>query len=151
MNFSYSDGVTPDYDMDFERFYIEINNMRNVEDDNNPLPSPIVATADSPGYGGKFVFTADAMFLKKIPDFNYNARFENAKLTTFNEVFKYYTGMDFEAGSVSVYSEMAMKDGNYVGYLKPILKDAKIFKLKEEDRSFFRASRNFSAKVSGNF
>ncbi len=138
VNFSYSDGAAPDYNMDFERFYLEVNNMRNVEDETNPLPSPIVATADSPGYGGKFVFTADAMFLKEIPDFNYDARFENAQLTAFNETFKHFTGMDFEAGSVSLYSEMAMKDGKYVGYFKPLLKNAKIFKLKEKDRTFFQ-------------
>jgi hypothetical protein len=42
-----------------------------------------------------------------------------------------------------MYSEMAMKDGRYQGYFKPILMDAKIFKWKEKDRSLGDGIKEF--------
>ncbi|MEK7255975.1 MAG: DUF748 domain-containing protein, partial [Bacteroidota bacterium] len=137
VNFTYADGVSPDFDMDFQRLQLEVTNIRNVEEKDKPLPSDIAATADAAGYGGKFTFKGQANLLKTMPDFDYNAKLEKAKLVNFNEVFRYYTGgMDFESGEVSLFSEMAMKDGRYVGYFKPILHDAKIFKWKEPGRGF---------------
>jgi hypothetical protein len=108
-----------------------------VDESDKALPSTVVATATAPDYGGNFNLEAQAYFLKAIPDFNYNMKFEDATLKSINELFRYMTGgMDFEEGKLNMYSEMAMKDGHYKGYFKPLFLDAKIFKWKEEDRSF---------------
>ncbi len=145
--FLYLDGKNPGFNVDFENFQLEVRNIRNVEDNNDALPSPVVATANAPGNGGQFAFTADANFLREVPNFNYNAKFENAELKSVNEVLRYLTkGVDFESGKLSLYSEMAMKDGEYRGYLKPILLDAKIFKWKEEDRSFLEGVKELVAE-----
>jgi len=145
--FIYLDGQEAGFNVDFERFQLEVRNIRNVEEEDKALPSPVVATASAPGNGGQFSFTADANFLKLTPDFNYNAKFENAELKGINEIFRYLSsGMDFESGKLSLYSEMAMKDGKYRGYLKPILIDAKIFKRKEEDRSFGQGVKELLAE-----
>lgn len=134
--FLYVDGKTPDFNIDFDDFELEVTNIKNVEEKDKALPSAVVATANAPGYGGIFEFDGNALFLKEVPDFDFNAKFENAELKGVNELFRYVTGgMDFEGGKLSMYTEMAMKDGAYKGYFKPILIDAKIFKWKEDDRS----------------
>ncbi len=142
--FTYVDGKMPDFEMDFRSLNLDVTNIRNVEEKDNALPSTIVASAAAPDYKGTFDMRGEAMLLKEIPDFNYNAKFENAELVGINEVFRYFTkGMDFEQGKLSMYSEMAMKDGRYQGYFKPILIDPKIFKWKEEDRSLGDGIKEF--------
>jgi Domain of Unknown Function (DUF748) len=145
--FNYIDGKAPDFNIDFKDFELEVTNIRNVEEKEVALPSSVMATANAPGYGGLFKFDGKAMFLKNIPDFDFNAKFENGELKGINEVFRYYSGgMDFEKGKLSMYSEMAMKDGSYKGYFKPILIDATIFNRKEEDRSFGEGAKELFAE-----
>ncbi len=118
--------------LSMEKINVEIRNIRNVEEKAGRLPSPVVATADVPGWGGTMKFNADMMLLKQIPDFNYNLSFDDLQLTKLNPLAREYADIDFEKGTVSVISEMAMYNGRMVGYFKPLTKDMKIFKLKEE-------------------
>lgn len=114
---------------------LEITNIQNTVSASDPaLPSDVTAFANMPGYGGNLNLTARAMLLKQIPDFDYNLKFEKAQLTKFNDLAEHFTGMTFEKGNISVYSEMAMKDGEFEGYVKPLIEDMLIFSWKEENR-----------------
>ncbi|GAA4448854.1 DUF748 domain-containing protein [Nibrella saemangeumensis] len=113
---------------------MEIRNIRNVEDKNAKLPSPVTASADVPGWGGTMNFNADMNLLKQVPDFNYNLKLDNLQLVKLNKVVRSYANLDFEAGTVSVVSEMAMTDGKMQGYFKPLTKNMKIFKWKEGEK-----------------
>ena len=110
----------------------EIRNIRNVEDKKTRLPSPVTAYGDVPGWGGTMKFNADMFLLKEMPDFKYNLRFNDLQLVKLNKLALQYGNIDFEKGTLSVYSEMAMYNGRLVGYFKPLTKDMKIFKLKEK-------------------
>ncbi|GAA4410659.1 DUF748 domain-containing protein [Nibrella viscosa] len=110
---------------------MEIRNIRNVDDNNARLPSPVTATADVPGWGGTLSVNADMNLLKPLPDFKYNLKLDNLQLIKLNKIVRSYANLDFEAGTVSVLSEMAMYDGKMQGYFKPLTKNMKIFKLKE--------------------
>ena len=125
----------PKVDLTVENLNFELFNIRNVEDRTEELPSPFTASANFPGYGGTFEATGGASLLQTIPDFNYDARLENFQLVKANELAKFYSGMDFEKGTLSVYSELALADGKFKGYVKPLLKDVQIFALKEGDRN----------------
>ena len=126
----------PRVDLAVEAIDFELGNIRNVVDaGGDRLPSPFAATASFPGYGGTFAATGDAMLLKEVPDFNYDARLEHFALTELNDLAQYYAGMDFERGTVSVYSELAMADGTFDGYVKPLLNDVQIFSRGEGDRT----------------
>ena len=118
-------------DFSLEKFALEIRNIRNVEDKQTPLPSPVIASGDVPGWGGTMKFTAGMNLLKPLPDFNYNLSFDNLQLVKLNDLARKYGNVDFESGTLSVYSEMAMNDGRLAGYFKPLTKGMKIFKLKE--------------------
>ncbi|GAB3026979.1 DUF748 domain-containing protein [Spirosoma pulveris] len=123
----------PRADLSIQKLQGEIRNIRNVEDENKKLPSPVVASGDVPGYGGTMNFSANMNLLKEIPDFDYNLRFSDLQLVKLNPLAKEYANLDFERGTVSVYSEMAMLDSKLNGYLKPLTKGMQIFKLNEHE------------------
>ena len=123
----------PRADLSLQRFNAEIRNIRNVEDQGKKLPSPVVASGDVPGYGGKMNFSANMNLLKQLPDFDYNLRFTDVQLVKVNPLARAYANIDFERGTMSVFSEMAMLNGKLNGYLKPLTKEMKIFKLDENE------------------
>ncbi|KAB7729066.1 DUF748 domain-containing protein [Rudanella paleaurantiibacter] len=123
----------PRADLSMQRFNGEIRNIRNVEEVTGKLPSPVWATGDIPGYGGTMRFDANMYLLKPMPDFNYDLRFTNIEMTKLNEMARAYANIDFERGRLNVFSEMAMNDGKLNGYVKPLTKEMKIFKLDEND------------------
>ncbi len=129
-------------DLSLGNFQGEIRNIRNVDEKPGRLPSPIWATGDVPGWGGTMRFDANMYLLKQTPDFDYNMRFNDLQLTELNTLAREYAKIDFERGTISVLSEMAMNDGKLKGYLKPLTKNMQVFKLKEHDDrtvgSFFR-------------
>ncbi|MBC8153638.1 MAG: DUF748 domain-containing protein, partial [Bacteroidetes bacterium] len=123
----------PRADLSLQNVRGELRNIRNVVDQGKKLPSPVVASGDMPGYGGTMNVTANMNLLKPTPDFDYNLRFEDIRLVNLNPLAREYANLDFERGTVSVFSEMAMLDGKLNGYLKPLTKDMKIFKLNEHE------------------
>lgn len=123
----------PRADLSLKRFQGEIRNIRNVVDQGKKLPSPVVATGDVPGYGGTMNFSANMNLLKITPDFDYKLRFADLQMTKLNALARHYANLDFNRGTMSVYSEMAMLDGKLNGYLKPLTKGMQIFKLNEHD------------------
>ena len=123
----------PRADLSLQHFQGEIRNIRNVNDEKKVLPSPVTASGNVLGYGGNMNFTANMNLLKVTPDFDYNLTFTDIQLTKLNELAKAYANIDFERGTVSVYSEMAMYDSKFNGYIKPLTKDMQIFKLNEHE------------------
>ncbi len=123
----------PRADLSLQKFQAEIRNIRNVDDTGKKLPSPVVASGDVPGYGGTMNFSANMNLLKQTPDFDYNLQFTDVQLVKVNPLAREYANIDFERGTMSVYSEMAMLDGKLNGYLKPLTKGMKIFKLNEHE------------------
>ena len=112
---------------------VDILNIRNVEDRTDPLPSPVIARGDVPGFGGTLKFDSRFNLIRQTPDFDYTMAFENLQLTKLNTLAKPLTGVDFERGTVSLYSEMAMRNGRYNGYFKPLTNGMRIFDWKEGD------------------
>lgn len=123
----------PRADLSLQKFQAEIRNIRNVDDTGKKLPSPVVASGDVPGYGGTMKFSANMNLLKETPDFDYNLLFTDIQLVKVNSLAREYANIDFERGTMSVYSEMAMLDGKLNGYLKPLTKGMRIFKLNEHE------------------
>lgn len=120
--------------IEMKNLNVDILNIRNVEDRTDPLPSPVIARGDVPGYGGTLKFDSRFNLLRQMPDFDYSMAFENLQLPKLNTLAKPLTGVDFEKGTVSLYSEMAMRDGKFNGYFKPLTNGMKIFQWKEGDK-----------------
>lgn len=112
-----------------------LENIRNTDDDTDPLPSPYALTAVSLGEGNMSA-RGKANLLREIPNFDLDFKFEKADLTAFNDLFKAYAWFDFERGDFNLYSEMALVDSNLTGYFKPLLNDVKVLDWKNEEEGF---------------
>lgn len=130
----------------FEDLNMTVRNIRNVDDVNDALPSDIEATMVAPEYSGKMHLTGKANLLKQIPDVDYDLQFEEIELVALNPLMKHATNMDFESGTLDLYSEMLVQDATLDGYIKPVFTEAMIYRGKEEDRGFFTGIKEFLAE-----
>lgn len=129
----------PKTNLSFSSFNGELTNVRNVYDLGDKLPSTLKVTADLEGIGGKLTFDSRMFLLKAIPDFEYDLKLLEMNAVEINPMSEYFANINFEKGSISILSEMALNDGKLKGYLKPIGNDIKVFKFNEEkDRDIGR-------------
>lgn len=108
-------------------------NMSNVIAANQLLPSSFVVSATSIG-NGKLNVKGKADFLKQVPNIDYNFVFEDVNMPALNDFLRSSANIDAERGNFNLYHELAINDSVVDGYIKPIIKDLKIFKWKEEGR-----------------
>ena len=67
------------------------------------------------------------------PTFDMDAEMTGLQLKTLNDFLKAYAKVDAEGGTFSLYTEMAADSGRFKGYVKPILKDVRIFSPGKKD------------------
>lgn len=125
-----------------KRIFAAARNLRNVEDKNNKLPSAINLTANTSG-NGKIKSDAKLNALKEIPDFDFNLELKGMNLTYLKDFTDAYANFTFKHGQLYISTELAMDDGKYNGYIKPVLENIKIIDLtpdteKEKKRPFFK-------------
>lgn len=106
-------------------------NLNNAQDNNDRLPSKIRLTGTSVG-GGHLDFEAEMNILKPIPDFDADLKFTEVNLPALNDFIKAYGKFDVEQGTFNLYSEMILLDGNFEGYVKPMMIDMKVLDLEED-------------------
>ncbi|MEH6408226.1 MAG: DUF748 domain-containing protein [Leeuwenhoekiella sp.] len=115
----------PDIDLYMDKLELTADNLRNVVEEKQNLPSPIRATAVSIGQG-QFKLDGGINLIKEIPDMDMNFSLENADITALNDLTQAYAGIDFKEGNAAVYGELAIADGYLKGYIKPMLKNSKL-------------------------
>lgn len=142
--------VTGDFEQnaDLEDVSLVMTNIRNVVRSDELLPSEVNFSAHEKNFGGKINLEGKANFLKSFPDFDYNAEVSTIDLTQLNPLMKHFLKMDFESGTIKLYSEMAVRGRQLEGYFKPVLNEAKVFSLIEEDRNLISAIREFLAEMA---
>lgn len=69
----------------------------------------------------------------RYPTFDMDGELTDLRLPTLNDFLKAYAKVDAEGGTFSLYTEMAADSGRFKGYVKPILKDVKIFSPGKKD------------------
>ena len=124
-NIHYSDpGAKPAVDISMKQVHVLAENLNNAAHDKTALPSPVTAQANV--YGGSLNLNMKINILAPQTQFDLNGAVKNANLALFNDFLKAYGGFDINRGTLSLYTEFAAKDGKYVGYVKPIIKDLKV-------------------------
>lgn len=131
-------GSDPQVDLPLRNLQLEISNISNVEERAEEMPSRIEMSATSIG-GGNMSLQAEANLLKQIPDFDLSLEFEGVNLPDLNDFFEAYAGVDAEEGEFSLYSEIAVQDGNIEGYVQPVILNLSVLNL-EDDQDFFSAA-----------
>lgn len=109
----------------------QVENLKDVEDKNELLPSPVRLTGNSIG-GGKVTAAGKMNILREMPDFDLDIKLENAALPSINNYSRDIAAIDFESGVISLYVEAAAHNGKLTGYIKPILRDVRIVDLKQD-------------------
>ena len=115
----------PNIDLQINELQLTADNLRNVVEKERILPSPIRASGVSIGHG-KVSLEGNMNLVKKIPDMDLSFSLEGAEATALNDFTNYYAGLDFDRGTFSLYSEVAIADGHLVGYVKPLLADTEL-------------------------
>lgn len=133
---------TPKINIAAKQVFATARNLRNIEDKNNKLPSSIRLTANTSG-NGKIVSNARLNALKDIPDFDFNLELERMDLVYLKDFTDAYANFTFKRGQLYLSTELAMDDGKYNGYVKPVLENFQIIDLtpntgKETKRPFFK-------------
>jgi len=115
----------PNVDLSISKLELSADNLRNVIEKERILPSPVTATGVSFG-GGQVQLNGNVNIIKEIPDMDLAFSLEKANATALNDFTNYYAGIDFESGTVELFSEVAIADGYLKGYIKPLLTDSKL-------------------------
>lgn len=83
--------------------------------------------------------SANATFLpqKTGPDFNLDAKIEGTQAASMNDVWRAYGKFDVTGGTVSLYTQLRVKDGRIEGYLKPLFADLNVYDPKQDEKKGF--------------
>lgn len=114
----------PKVDIFFTEMNALVTNLRNAETTDGELPSPFKITANSIG-NGQLTVDGGLNIVKKVPDFDINLSFEKVDLKALNSFLLAYANADVSKGTFNFYTEVAARDGQLEGYLKPLITDLK--------------------------
>ncbi len=127
----------PKVDVAFTEFNALATNLGNVNENNELLPSTINVTSNTSG-NGKFKADMAINVLKQTPDFDLALELKDLELTYLKDFTKAYANFTFKEGTMYVSSEVAMKDGEYEGYVKPVLDSISVIDLKNDSTGFWQ-------------
>jgi hypothetical protein len=85
---------------------------------------------------------------KPRPDFDLNVKIVKTNVEAFNNVLRAYGDMDAHRGKFAFFSELAVKDNEIHGYVKPLLKDVEVYD-PEQDKDKPITKKMYEAVVGG--
>ena len=126
---------SPKVDVQLSDVDVLATNLTNAVDKGVVLPSAVKATAGL--YGGELTFNMGINLLADAPTFDMNLKLTETKLVELNEMLQAYAKVDVNKGTMSLYAEMATKNGEFAGYVKPVIKDLDVLGPEDKNDSFF--------------
>lgn len=124
----------------------ELRNLRNVADATTHLPSKVIINGDSIG-NGKLMIRGNMNVLKSIPDMDIDLKLENANLVALTDYSNAYAAIDIKKGTLSVYSELIIKNNRVSGYVKPIASNISLIDLRKTNNPLKLLWESVSAVV----
>jgi hypothetical protein len=128
---------SPKIDVYLRQFQVYGENLGNIQRSSDALPSRIEFSGVTIGEGD-FEGNLRINLMKEIPDFDLEFKIDSLKLIALNDFTDAYANFTFEEGFMFLSSELAMKDSNYEGYVKPIFEQIKILDPKDKETSFLQ-------------
>jgi hypothetical protein len=125
----------PVVDVSLQQTHVLAKNLSTVVDKNIILPATI--NAEAKVYEGELIINMKLNPLADQPTFDVNTEVKNTNLVLLNDFFKAYGKFDVNKGNFGLYSEMAAKEGKFVGYVKPLIKDLDILGPEDKNDNFF--------------
>jgi hypothetical protein len=123
--------ANPPYRLFMSKASLELTNLSNQADSGR-------STFHSRGSfmgSGTTVISGGARPTAKPADFDVHLKLDDAKLPALNGFLQAHAGVDVAEGLFSVYSEITVKNGRVEGYVKPLIKNLKIYdRQKDKDK-----------------
>lgn len=110
----------PKVDIVLSSVSVAAANLSTIERKNEPLPAEARVRAACFGSGSLNVWVA-LNPLKQSPTFELKETLRGVELAKLNDFFAAYAKFKVKGGTFELYSEVAGKDGRFVGYAKPII------------------------------
>ena len=127
----------PVIDLGINQLNLEVTNLNNANNTDGSLVSDFKLTALAlnaapvEATGGIDPFNENGSF-----DFDF--KLENLDITYFNDYLKKYIKVDAETGTFNLFAEVKAKNGDFTGYIKPVINDLKILDIgNENNKNFF--------------
>jgi Domain of Unknown Function (DUF748) len=124
-------GSKPAVDIEMTDAYVLAQNLRNSYDSTTLLPAKIKGSANT--YDGTLSFNVNLNPFAESPTFDMNTEIKNTNLTKLNDFFQAYANIDVNSGTFGMYAEAAAKDGKFIGYIKPFIKDLDVLGKEDKD------------------
>jgi hypothetical protein len=115
-------------------------NLKNTYKKSELLPATLHGDANV--YGGIVQLNMRMNPLAENTTFDMDFKVIDAQLPRLNTFFQAYANADVKKGLFSMYMEAAAKEGNFVGYVKPFIRDLDVLDWKGQDKE-----DNFLRKV----
>lgn len=128
---------TPKVDIHLDHLDAVATGLTNSQEQSSPLPATFKLTGRAMGHAPLRVDMKVAP-LADDPTFDLNAELTDLELTTLNDYFNAYAFMDVESGTLSLFTEMAAKEGAFKGYIKPLTKNLNILDLEKDAQNPLR-------------
>lgn len=133
----YTDNTSsPKVDIALKKIQLVALNLRNAYDSGKVLPATVNATAAA--YEGTLALNMKLNPLAQAATFDMNASVNNVNLVLLNDFLKAYGKFDVHKGNFGLYSEMAAKNGQFKGYVKPLIKGLDVVGAEDRHDSFFQ-------------
>lgn len=125
---------TPKVDLYITNMFLLATNFHNSRAIATNLPAGLWVTGKSLGNGElKLEMRLDPFASK--PTFDLDLELRDADLVSLNEMLRAYAKIDVKQGRASIFSEVVAKEGNFEGYVTPLLEDLQIVDLKEDGKN----------------
>jgi len=133
----FKDNTTvPKVEIEMTRLHVIAQNLKNSYDSSATLPASVNMTAMI--YEGDFRLDAKLNPMNANPAFDMSAELKNTNLVKLNDFFQAYSKIDVNEGRFGLYTEVASKDNQFAGYIKPLIQDLDILGKEDRDDNFFQ-------------
>jgi hypothetical protein len=123
-NFSYTDKTSnPNYEVFIKDTELVVKNLSNHQTQG---PAQLALRGKFMGSGDTNV-DGDFLASQQGPAFNLKVAMVNTDLPSMNDLLRAFGRFDVAAGQISVFSQVAVKDGNIDGYIKPLFANLKVY------------------------
>ena len=121
---------------------VVINNIRaritNLSNMDSSTELPVKAFLRANIYKGVLNAHLKADVLGAVPAYDLDAELTGVDMVKLNDFFKAYGNFDVNDGTLSFFTEIAVKDGKYKGYIKPVIRNLDIFGEEDKQDSFLQ-------------
>ncbi len=117
--------TTPPLDIRITSMNLEATNLTNVEGENDPLPSTVIARAlveDQAPLNLDMRVNALAL----TPTFTLKAALDTLRLNLLNDYFEQFAKLKVEEGKLTIVTEIAVAENRFQGYVTPAIENLNV-------------------------